>query len=94
MIIKNGYNKSIPTPNTSNPNPDVSSQISSLKNQTIVARVKDIVLDENHPKFREVGEWNGIGTIYYEINNSLGSNINALTAKPANPQSKTYPLIN
>jgi hypothetical protein len=94
MIIKNGYSKSIPTPNTSNPNPDVSSQISSLKNQSVVARVKDIVLDENHPKFREVGEWNGIGTIYYELNNSIGSNTGTLTAKPVDPHSKTYPLIN
>jgi hypothetical protein len=33
----------------------------------VAARVIDIVLDENHPKFSNVGQWNGIGAIFYEI---------------------------
>jgi hypothetical protein len=28
-------------------------------------RVVDIVLNGDHPRFVEVGEWNGIGTIFY-----------------------------
>ena len=28
-------------------------------------RVTDIVLDDKHPKFSEVGEWNGLGTIFF-----------------------------
>lgn len=94
MILKSGYNKSIPTPNISNQNQDISAQLSDVKNQTVVARVKDIVLDENHPKFNDVGGYNGIGTIYYEISNSTGTNLGTLKAKPVDPHSKTYPLIN
>jgi hypothetical protein len=29
-------------------------------------RVLSIVLDENHPRFVELGEWNALGTIEYE----------------------------
>jgi hypothetical protein len=57
-----------------------------------IVRVLDIVLDENHPKFKDVGEWNGIGTIYFEdINNST---IISTFAYPLNPQIKLYPLVN
>ena len=30
-----------------------------------VGRVVSIVLDEAHPRFKELGEWNGLGTIEY-----------------------------
>jgi hypothetical protein len=57
-----------------------------------IVRVLDIILDENHPKFKDVGEWNGIGTIYFEdINNST---IISTFAYPLNPQIKLYPLVN
>lgn len=90
MKIKNGYVDTI----SPNPTRIHSNEINDLKNQLIVGRVTDIVLNEHHPKFKIVGEWNGIGTIFYEINNSIGSNVNTLTAKPIDPQSKTYPLVN
>ncbi len=33
-------------------------------------RVLSIVLDENHPRFKELGEWNALGVIEYEeVNN-------------------------
>ena len=32
----------------------------------VPVRVKDIILDNSHPKFKEYGEWNGIGTIFYD----------------------------
>jgi len=50
-------------------------------------------LYENHPKFDEVGGWNGVGTIFYEINN-LVSFKDTQKAKPFYPQNKNYPLIN
>jgi hypothetical protein len=65
----------------------------TLKSKVIAGRVTDIVLDENHPKFDEVGGLNGLGTIYYELNN-LVSTKEDQTAKPLHPQSKTLPLIN
>jgi hypothetical protein len=57
-------------------------------------RVLSIVLDENHPRFKELGEWNGLGTIEYEdVNNPLPSNLPP-TAKPLLSNNKKFPLIN
>lgn len=58
-------------------------------------RVKDIVLDNFHPKFKEVGEWNGLGTIYYEdIKSGAKPNPTLVSAKPAFSNQKYFPLIN
>jgi hypothetical protein len=57
-------------------------------------RVLSIVLDENHPRFIELGEWNGLGTIEYEsVKNPLPSQ-NPEIAKPLYSNNKKYPLIN
>jgi hypothetical protein len=60
----------------------------------VAARVIDIVLDENHPKFKNVGEWNGIGAIFYQIVNQSGTNTDSSYALPYDSQIKTYPLVN
>lgn len=77
---------------------DIRSDISSLSNIIITARVTDIVLNNNHPYFKKVGEYNGIGAIFYEIVNQSGTNTdtndNPNFALPYDPQLKTYPLIN
>jgi hypothetical protein len=73
---------------------DVKNSISNIQNFLVPARVIDIVLDENHPYFDRVGQWNGIGAIFYEKINSAGSATNNDFALPYDPQSKTYPLIN
>jgi len=59
-----------------------------------VVRVKSIILDETHPRFKELGEWDALGTIEYE--NVIKPNlINPLpTAKPLYGNVKNYPLIN
>ena len=44
----------------SNLQPDASSDIVSV-------RVKDIILDDTHPLFKEYGEWNGVGTIFFDL---------------------------
>lgn len=55
-------------------------------------RVTDIILNEQHDKFNEVGQWNGIGTIYYE---SIGSKEKfSGYAYPLNPNYKILPLAN
>ena len=69
-------------------------QINELKNQTVAARVLDIVLDENHPRFNDVGQWNGIGAIFYELVNQSGTATYFNYALPYDSQSRTYPLIN
>jgi len=57
-------------------------------------RVESIVMDDTHPRFRELGEWNAIGTI--ECSNIYSTNKDApLTiAKPFFANTKHYPLIN
>lgn len=69
-------------------------QINVLKGQMVAARVTDIVLDENHPKFNDVGQWNGIGAIFYEFVNQSGTTSETSYALPYDSQQKTYPLVN
>ena len=57
-------------------------------------RVLSIVLDENHPRFKELGEWNGLGIIEYEdVNNPLPSP-SLPTARPLAGNFKNLPLVN
>jgi len=94
MKLKAGYSQAMPKRDSSTLSQNLSNQLNDLKSQIVSARVLDVVLDENHPKFDEVGQLNGIGTIYYVINNKSGVQEYVHTAKPYNPQSKTFPLIN
>jgi len=57
-------------------------------------RVLSIVLDDTHPKWKELGEYNGIGTIEYQ--NVLDPNPidNPPIAKPFHTNDRKYPLIN
>lgn len=58
-------------------------------------RVVDIVLNETHPRFIEVGEWNGIGTIFYNsVTDPTTQNNTGNQAKPAFSNIKQFPLIN
>jgi hypothetical protein len=57
-------------------------------------RVLSIILDENHPRFQELGEWNGLGIIEYEdVINPLPSPSLPI-ARPLTGNLKTLPLIN
>jgi hypothetical protein len=63
-----------------------------LLNQFTPVRVTDIILNDLHPKYSEVGEWNGIGTIFYE---TIGINEKSIGfAYPFDPHCKTFPLSN
>ena len=96
-ILKNGINIANEVNNSnSNSSGGAFNTLKSLvdNNSSLfkIVRVLDIILDENHPKFKDVGEWNGIGTIYFEdINNGT---IVSTFAYPFNPQIKLYPLVN
>jgi hypothetical protein len=62
-------------------------------------RVVDIILDDKHPKFKQYGEWNSIGTIFYEdINLAYSADPSIpkqyIPAYPISPNIKQYPLIN
>jgi hypothetical protein len=57
-------------------------------------RVLSIVLDESHPRFKELGEWNAIGIIEYEdVTNPLPSP-SLPTARPLTGNFKNLPLVN
>lgn len=62
--------------------------------QIKAVRVLSIILDETHPRFKELGEWNALGFIEYEdIINPLKTSTPSIS-KPLNPNFKNYPLIN
>jgi hypothetical protein len=45
-----------------------SNSISGGRNVSVISvRVKDIILDNTHPRSKEFGEWNGIGVIFFEV---------------------------
>jgi hypothetical protein len=96
-INNTGQNKNI-QPDQVAISTNIRNDISALSNTIITARVTDIVLNENHPYFKKVGEYNGIGAIFYEFVNQSGTNTdnnnNSNFALPYDPQLKTYPLIN
>lgn len=70
----------------------------SLENLILVGRVIDIILNENHNQFKELGEWNSIGTIEFINTNAQSSNSapgsSKLFAKPLFPNQKNYPIFN
>jgi len=71
----------------------------SLKsNHTLTsARVLDVILDINHPKAKEHGEYDAIGTIFFSIldkNDHYQNKNSSDHAKPLFSHLKYYPLIN
>lgn len=62
----------------------------------ISSRVRDIILDDQHPLFEKYGRWNSIGTIFIEStkNPIFSDQIPLVSAYPAFPNIKHYPLIN
>jgi hypothetical protein len=81
--------------NTGNKNYAVDTAL-ALGGLITAVRVKSIVLSETHPRFKEVGEWNGLGTIEYDLVNIPNQTPNSIfpLAKPLSPNIKNYPLIN
>jgi len=68
--------------------------LSSNSPSIISVRVKDIILDDSHPEFKNYGEWNGIGTIFFDSIDFPFASTSAATAKPLFSNQKFYPLIN
>jgi len=63
----------------------------------IQGRVKSIVLDSTHPRFLELGEWNGLGTIEFTSVTQPTSGKQTTTnttARPVFSNIKVYPLEN
>ena len=69
-----------------------------LNNLIIVGRVIDVILDRTHPKFKELGEYNSLGTVEF-INTQINSvssepGTSGLYAKPLFSNTKTWPIFN
>ena len=71
---------------------------SKADNLLIAVRVKDIILDETHPNFKELGEWNGLGVIDYDEIKGPTRDVSSPKftnkAYPLNPNIKAFPLKN
>ena len=66
-----------------------------LNSLIVTGRIISIVLDESHPRFQEFGEWNGLGTIEFDLVDSpTPPNQLYPVAKPLDPSVKSFPLIN
>jgi hypothetical protein len=64
-------------------------------NVKTVGRVVSIVLDETHPRFKELGEWNGLGTIeYIPVDKPIPPSQIYPIARPIDSSIKNFPLIN
>jgi hypothetical protein len=57
-------------------------------------RVKDIILNDTHPQFSNYGEWNGLGTIFYDAVSFPFGVDSVNIAIPLYSNQKLYPLIN
>jgi len=67
----------------------------NLKDKIITSkRVKDIILDQNHPKFYEYGEWASIGLTFVEDTTQPATEENFMTVYPLLSNLKFYPLLN
>jgi hypothetical protein len=71
----------------------VTNEISKIKLIRAV-RVLSIVLDESHPRFKELGEWNALGTIEYEDIINPQPSPSLPVAKPLAGNFKNLPLVN
>ena len=84
------FNKQLNTINQGN----VFNALATLAQTVTAVRVKSIVLNESHPRFKELGEWNGLGTIEFQSVDNPQESVSYSTAVPLFPNAKTYPLIN
>lgn len=91
--FKLGLGANVKVPPGNNPDVEKLSQLmSKVKGGIQVGRVIDIILNDQYPEIDKYGGPNGIGTIFYELNNFIGGK-NGI-AKPFFPQLSAYPLVN
>lgn len=69
--------------------------IAAAGSQLTPVRIKSIVLTSDHPRFKELGEWNSLGAVEFEpVSNPSGQSNKLSVAYPLYPNVKNYPLIN
>ena len=75
---------------------NLAQSLAAFSNQMVPVRVKSIILTDSHPRFKELGEWNGLGAIEYQLvsNPKEATSGDYSVAYPLYPSTKNYPLIN
>jgi hypothetical protein len=70
--------------------------LSGLQDLLVPVRVESVVYDDNHPRFKELGDWNSIGTVEFSsVRNPLASTLTKYPiARPFFPNIKHYPVKN
>lgn len=72
-------------------------QLDSLASGIVSARVIDIILNDDHPKFDTYGGWSSLGMVFFEAvegSPDLSNSNTPTTASPLIPYAKNYPLVN
>ena len=88
----NALNKNI---NSNINNGFTQNQLALLSAQSKITpvRVKSIVLDASHPRFKDLGEWDALGTIeYQDVVNPLEGDVYPV-ARPLLGNNKAFPLL-
>lgn len=79
-------------------NHDSSPIFNYANSQILIGRVVDIILDDKHPEFTRLGEWDSLGTIFFNEANKIITGNEDLKflpfAKPIHSYKKYYPLKN
>lgn len=66
--------------------------VNNISNTFVPVRVTDVVLNDKHPKYTDVGEWNGIGAVFFQyIDGTTPANS---FAYPFFPHINDCPLVN
>jgi hypothetical protein len=86
-----GLNRNLNSNRNNNFNTDTALNTADL---ITAVRVLSIILDENHPRFEELGGWNALGTIEYELVTNPNTSPQLPIAFSLNSNIKNYPLIN
>lgn len=84
-------------PNYGTLNSNLNVNKDALEKFIITGRVLDIILDNQHPKFEELGEWSSIGTIEFvnvDNNGDIIKGSSKTYAKPIFPNFRNYPIFN
>jgi hypothetical protein len=73
---------------------NLGNNLSNVSANNTAVRVISIVLDDKHPRFNELGGWNGLGTIEFQSVENPQELVIYPTARPIYPNVKNYPLKN
>jgi len=77
-----------------NDNSNILSLLDEVKGKVISGRVVDIVISDTSPKFKDYGQWNGIGTVEFENVSEPNASGTVSVASPLFPHLTNYPIIN